>query len=70
MEQVLDPEDETVTHGNPYNFDMLNNEQSCNRSPRENDHKSQLVRPILMKPMVLEHGHVRLPQYKFLDIEE
>ena len=22
--EVLDPEDETVTHGNPYNFAMLN----------------------------------------------
>ena len=31
-------------------------EQSCNRSPWEKDHKSQLVKPILMKPMVLDQG--------------
>ena len=45
-------------------------EQSCNRSPWENDHKSQLVKPILMKPMVLEQGQVRRPQDTFSDTYE
>ena len=27
-------------------------EQSCNRSPWENDHKSKFVKPHLLKPMV------------------
>ena len=45
-------------------------EQSYNRSPWENDHKSKLVKPILMKPIVLEQGQMRLPKYKILDIEE
>ena len=45
-------------------------EQSCNRSPWEKDHKSQMVKPILMKPVMLDQGHARLPQYKILEIEE
>ena len=36
-------------------------EQSCNRSPWEKDHKTQMVKPILMKPMVLDQIHVRFP---------
>ena len=45
-------------------------EQSYNRSPWENDHKSQLVKPILMKPMVLDQGYARLPQWKMSNTEE
>ena len=45
-------------------------EQSWNKSPWKNAHKSQLVKPILVKPMVLEREQTRLPQYEILDIEE
>ena len=45
-------------------------EQSCNRSPWEKAHKSQMVKPNLMKLMVLDQGHARLPQCKISDIEE
>ena len=45
-------------------------EQSCNRSPWEKDHKSQMVKPILMKPMVLDPGHPRLPQCEISNIED
>ena len=45
-------------------------EQAWNKSPWENDHKSQLVKPILMKPMVFEKEHARIPQYEVSDIEE
>ena len=45
-------------------------EQSCNKSPWENDHKSQLVKPILMKLMVLEQRLDRIAQCKFLDHED
>ena len=45
-------------------------EQSSNRSPWENSNKSQLVKPILLKPTVLERGQSRLPQYEVSDIEE
>ena len=44
--------------------------QSWNRSPWENSHKSQLVKPILLKPAVLERGQTSLPQCKVLDTEE
>ena len=37
-------------------------EQSSNRSPWEKDHKSKMVKQILMKPMGLDQGHARLPQ--------
>ena len=33
-------------------------QQFGNRSPWENNHKYQLVKPILMKPMFLEQGQV------------
>ena len=36
-------------------------EESSNRSPWENNHKSELVKPILMKPMVLDQEHTRIP---------
>ena len=49
-----DPGDETVICGYPYNF--ATTEQSYNRSLWENDNKSQLVKPIMMKLMVLEQG--------------
>ena len=45
-------------------------EQSCNRSPWEKDHKSQMVKPILMKPAMLDQGHARLPHYEISEIEE
>ena len=56
--QISDSEDEPVTRGIPYNFSVL---KSCNRSPWEKDHKSQMVKQILMKTAVLDQGHVRLP---------
>ena len=43
-------EDETVTHGNLYKFTMLNSLERRYLGK----HKSQLVKPILLKPMVLE----------------
>ena len=60
--KCLDPEDETVTCGSPYNFAMLNSPEIGHIG--KNAHMSQLVKPILMKPMVLEQGHMRLPQGK------
>ena len=45
-------------------------EQSCNRSPWEKDHKSQMVKPIMMKPVVLDQGHARLHQREILDTED
>ena len=45
-------------------------EQSCNRSPWEKDHKSQLVKKILIETMVFDQGHVSLPQYEILDTRE
>ena len=59
MVEVLDPQDETVTRGSPYNFAILN-------SP-ETDH---LVKQILMKPIVMEQGQVRIPHCEVSDIEE
>ena len=50
--RISDSEDEPVTRGMPYNFSILNS--LVNRSPWEKDHKSQIVKPILMKPMVLD----------------
>ena len=38
-------------------------------SPWKTDHRSQLVKPILMKPMVLEQGHVRIPYKEVADTE-
>ena len=65
--RVSDPKDETVTHGSLYNFVVLNSPVTGHLWKMI---KSQLVKPILMKHMVLEQGHVRLPQCKVLDIEE
>ena len=50
--EVLDPEDETMTCGSSYNFSILN-------SPVIGHlwkiyHKSQLVKPIMIKSMVSE----------------
>ena len=45
-------------------------EQSCSRSPWENDHKYKLVKITLIKPVVLDQGHVNLPQCKISDTEE
>ena len=36
-------------------------EQFYNRSPWEKDNKSQMVKPILMKPTVLDQEHAILP---------
>ena len=68
MVRFLDSEAESVTCSSPYNIAVP--EQSCNMSPWENDHKSQLVKPILMKPIVLDEGHVRLHHYEISDTEE
>ena len=64
---TADLEYETVTHGNLYNFAIWNNPVTRHR---EIDHKSQLVKPILMKPMVLDQGHVKLPECIISDIQE
>ena len=53
MVLISEPEHETVTW---QAVQLSCSEESCNRSPWEKDHKSQLVKPILMKPMVLEQG--------------
>ena len=54
--RISDLEDEPVTRGIPYNFVVLK------RSSWEKDHKSKMVKPILIKPMLLDQGHARLPQ--------
>ena len=43
-------------------------EQSYNRSPWENDPKYKMVKEILMKPMVLDQGHARLPECEISNI--
>ena len=45
-------------------------EQSPKTSPWEKDHKYQLVTPILIKSMVFEQGHVRIPQCEISDTKE
>ena len=45
-------------------------EQSFNRSPWEKDHKSQMVKPIMMKPVVEDQGQARLPQCEMSDTED
>ena len=57
--QIFEPEDEPVTCGMPYNFTVLNSPLIGHLG--KNDHKYQLVKLILMKPIVLEEGHVGLP---------
>ena len=49
---------------------LLCSEHSCNMSPWENDPKSKMVKPILIKPIMLDQGHARLPQWKISDIED
>ena len=68
MVQISDLEDEPVARGMPYNFDVLNSPVTGHLGKK--DHKYQMVKPILMKPMVLDQGHVRLPQCEISDIEE
>ena len=53
-------EDEPVTCGIMYNLVVLNSPVTGHLG--EKDHKSQLVNPILMKLVVLDQGHGRLPQ--------
>ena len=53
-----DSEDEPVTCGMPYNFSVLNSPVTGHIGKK--DHKSQMVKPILMKPMVLDPKHARL----------
>ena len=45
-------------------------EQSCDRSPWEKDHQSQMLKQILIKPMVLDPGHARLPQREISDTKD
>ena len=45
-------------------------EQSCNRSPWEKDHKSQMVKPIMMKLVVFDQEHSMLPKWEISNIEE
>ena len=66
--QRSDSEDEPVTRGMPYNFAVLNSPVTGHIGKMIINPK--LVKPILMKPMVLDQGHVILPQCKILDIEE
>ena len=61
--RISDPEDEIVTRGSPYNLAMLNSHEIGHIG--KNAHKSPLV-----KPMVLERGQMRLPQYEISDTEE
>ena len=68
MVQILEPEDETVTRGSPYNFVVLNSPVTGHRGKK--DHQSQLVKQILVKPMVLDQVHARLPQCAISNIEE
>ena len=59
MVQILEPEDETVTRGKLYNFSILNSPVTGHLGKK--DHKYKLVKQILMKTMVLDQGHTRLP---------
>ena len=54
MLKISDPEDETVTCGSPYKFVLLNSPEMSH----------------LGKPVMLERGHARLPQYKIADTKE
>ena len=64
--QISDSEDEPVTRGMPYNFVVLNSPVTGHLGKK--DHKSQMVKPILMKPMVVDQGHMRFPYDKISDI--
>ena len=66
--RLSDSEDEPVTRGISYKFVVLNSPVKL--SPWEKDHKSQMVKPILMKPRVVDQGHANLLQYKFSDTVE
>ena len=57
--QISHSEDEPATRGMPYNFAVLNSPVTGHLGKK--DHKSQLVKQILMKPMVLDQEHARLP---------
>ena len=59
MVRISDPEDETMTRGRPYNFVVQNSPVTGHLGKRITN---TMVKPILMKPMVLDQGHVRLPQ--------
>ena len=67
MVKFLDPEGENSDTWQSVQVHYV--EQSWNKSPWENAHKSQLVKPILLKPIVLEILQ-RLPQYEMLDTED
>ena len=56
--QILEPKDEPVTCGMPYNCTILNNPVTGHHGKMIN--KLKLVKQILSKPMVLVQGHVRL----------
>ena len=56
----LDLEYEPVTCGSPYNFTVMNSPVTGHLGKRIINPK--MVKPILMKPMVLDQGHARLPQ--------
>ena len=53
--KISEHEGETVTCGSPYKFTMVN-------SPEIIHLGNQLVKPILIKPIVLQRGEERLPQ--------
>ena len=57
--RILDSEDEPVTRGMLYNFVILNSLVIGHLGKK--DHKSQLVTPIIMKPIVLDQENDRLP---------
>ena len=65
--QISEPEDETVTRGSLYNFVVLNSPVTGYLGKMI---MSQLVKPILMKPVVLDQGHVSLSQRKSVEIAE
>ena len=58
MVKVSDLDDETGTCGSPYKFAILD---SSEISHIGKTHKSQLVKPILLKPVVLKREQARLP---------
>ena len=62
------PKGEIVPRGSLYKFAMLNNPEISHLGKTLTSPNS--MKPIILKPMVLERVHVRLPQYEVLDMEE
>ena len=56
--RISESEDQPVTCGMPYNFDILNSPVTGHLGKRIIN--PTMVKQILMKPMVLDQGHARL----------